>query len=76
MDMEFRDTTEVELTLKQVPVRDTETNEVTMEWKVEHPNLESACRGETPREALDIFGACVESADEDVAIDLHELSED
>jgi len=76
MEVELRDTTEVELTLKQIPVRETETDEVTTAWQVEHPNLESPCRGDTPREALDIFGACVESDDEGVAIDLDELAED
>lgn len=65
----------VELTLKEIPVRDDETGEETTAWKVDHPDLERPCRGDTPREALDIFGACVESDDEDVALDLDDLAD-
>ena len=76
MKMELRDTMEVELTLKRIPVRDTETDEETTAWQVEHPDLERPCRADTPREALDIFGACVESDDDNVAVDLEELADD
>jgi len=71
----LRDTAEIELTLKKILVRETKDEETT-KWSVEHPDLKRPCRGDTPREALDIFGECVESDDEDVAIDLNELTDD
>lgn len=76
METDLRDTTEVELTLKEIPVRDDDTDEETTAWKVDHPDIERPCRGDTPREALDIFGACVEKDEEDVSINLDELAAD
>lgn len=76
MGLKFQhDLTEVELTLKEIAVRDRETDEETTAWSVDHPELERPCRGDTPREALDVFGTCLESEDEDVAIDLEDLTD-
>ena len=76
MSVKRRDLTKVELTLEQMIVRDKETDEETTAWSVSHPDLERPCRGDTLREALDVFASCVESDDETVAIDLDELAGD
>lgn len=77
MAIGMRDLTEVEgIVLKEIPIRDKETDEETTAWKVDHPELDRACRGDTPREALDVFGTCIEKDDdEDVSISLDDLAE-
>jgi len=64
-----------ELTLKQIPVRDKETDEETTAWKVDHPEMDRPCRGDTPQEALDIFAECIGKDEGKTAINLDDLAE-
>lgn len=67
------DLSTVSVTLEEIAVR--ETDEEQTAWQVTHPELDRPCRGDSPRAALDIFGECVETDDEEIGIDLTELSE-
>lgn len=71
------DLIEVEdITLREIAVRDSETDEETTAWKVDHPEMERPCRGDSPQEALDIFAECIgKDEDEPTAINLEDLAE-
>ena len=75
MSVDLRNLADVELILEEIPVRNRETGEGTTAWQVDHPNLNRPCRGNTPREALEIFVECLETDDEAMAIDLNELAD-
>jgi len=59
--------------LTQFASRDVETGEETTKWKVDHENLDRACQGDTPQEALDIFAECIAKDEGKLAIDLADL---
>ena len=71
-----QDLIEVEdITLKQIPIRDDETDEETTAWKVDHPEMDRPCRGDTPQEALNVFAECISKDESQTAINLSDLAE-
>lgn len=69
----MNDLTEFELTVREVSIRDFETNEETTKWQVESENMETPCGGDTPEEALEVFVESLRSDDEEIAVNPEDL---
>ncbi|WP_144049963.1 hypothetical protein [Halorubrum sp. C191] len=65
--------TEVELTLREVRLRDRITDEERTGWQVENEELDRPVRGDSPQEALELFAACLETDNDDARIELEDL---
>jgi Cu/Ag efflux pump CusA len=64
------------ITLEKIATRDRQTNEETTAWKIDHPEMKRPVRGDTPQEALEVFGECIaKDDDERTAVDLEDLAE-
>jgi len=70
------DTTEFDLTVRQVLTRNFDTDEEEMHWRVESENMDRPCVGDTAHEALQVFVAALTPDDEDVQINAEELEVD
>lgn len=68
---------EFDLTVREILVRNRETDEEEIAWNVESPNMERPCRADTPAEALRVLADCLEKdADERTAVSVEQLAED
>jgi len=72
-----KDLLSVDLTLEQINVRDRETDEISVNWELSHPDLERPCRGATVSDVFGTFAADVDDLDDDHpdAIDIEELAD-
>ena len=71
--MPRHDLTEVELTLREVATRDLDTDEEKTAWQVEHEKMDGVIREDSPKKALELFAACLETDNEEARIDLEDL---
>lgn len=74
--MEDYNRTEFGVTVRQVLVRNRETNEEEIAWQVESDNLDRPCRGDTPADALRLFADSFDSEKEHIRVTAEELAAD
>jgi hypothetical protein len=72
----MHDRTQFDVTVRQILVRDRETNEEKTAWQVESENMDRPCRADTPEEALRLFADSFESDDANIRAIPEELAAD
>lgn len=66
---------EFDLTVSKVLSRNPIDNEEEVKWRVDADNVSRPCVGDTPEEALDVFTSCLTTDNEEVKIDIEDLTE-